>query len=270
MGVGAGRLRALLPAMLLCAATVPARAETISIGFAPPVDRDLLYHIEQVRPIAGQERRFVSERRLRFERAGEGYILHMTLTRIDSDAPPDMATAYMAALSPLLDVTHDFRVDRNGRITALDNLDAVWGKARVGLDRMAAREKPDSARGRAVRNVLALFDALSPDARIDLLAGEVRPMLLFASAVVEDGVGRGVSTVAGAPLGRPVPVKGSVAVVGRDGDALDIAENLAGEGVIVAMRYRVSARAGLIERQDRALKLGAVELRERRTMTPAL
>lgn len=261
-------MRALLPAMLLCAVAAPARAETISIGFAPPVDRDLLYHIEQLRPIAGQGRRFVSERRLRFERAGDGYILHMTLTRIDSDAPPDMAAAYLAALSPLLDVTHDFRVDRNGRITALDNLDAVWAKARTGLDRMAAREKPDSARGRAARNVLALFDALAADARLDLLAGEVRPMLLFASAVVEDGAGRGVSTVAGAPLGRPVPVKGAVAVVGRDGDALEISENLAGEGVSVAMRYRVSAQTGLIERQDRALSMGPVTLREERTLKP--
>ncbi|WP_183954336.1 hypothetical protein [Sphingobium fontiphilum] len=269
MGVGAGRLRALWPAILLCAAAVPARAGTIAIGFAPPVGQDLLYHIEQLRPIAGEERRFVSDRRLRFERAGDGYILHMTLTRIDSDAPPDMAASYMAALSPLLDVTHDFRVDRSGRITALDNLDAVWSKARAGLDRMAAREKPDSAPWRAARNVLALFDALSPDARIDLLAGEVRPMLLFAGAVVEDGAGRGVSTVAGAPLGRPAPVRGSVAVMGRDGDALDISENLAGEGVSVAMRYRVSARTGLIERQDRALKLGTVELRERRTITSA-
>lgn len=269
MGVGAGRLRTLLPAMLLCAAAVPVRAETITIGFAPPVGLDLLYHIEQVRPIAGEDRRFVSDRRLRFERAGDGYILHMTLTRIDSDAPSDMAAAYMAALSPLLEVTHDFRLDSAGRIAALDNLDAVWSAARAGLDRMAAREKPDSARARAVRNVLALFDALSPDARIDLLAGEVRPMLLFASAVVEDGAGRGVSTVAGAPLGRPVPVRGSVAVTGREGDALDISENLAGEGVNVAMRYRVSAHTGLIERQDRTLKLGAVELRERRTIAPA-
>lgn len=254
---------------LACAFVQPALAKSVSVGFAPPVDHDFLYRIDQHRPVEGRDCLFSATRALRFERAGDVYILHMTLRALDSDAPASGAEPYRAALTPLLGIEHRFRIDTSGRIVALDNIDAVWTQVQAALQKMIDTMGADSPRGRAANNVLTLFSGLPPEGRLALLAGEVQPLFLFAGSRVEDGPGRGVRTTAGSPLGRPVPVEGVVTLAKEEGDQLAVEEKLSGADVAVDIRYRLSAATGLVMEQRRSLAMGDRHLAETRTLTAA-
>lgn len=246
-----------------------AQAEEMQIGFAPPVDHDLAYHSEQRRPVAGQMARFTADRTLRFAKAGEGeggYVLRATLRAIDTDAVGDDGEPYRAALSPLVGVELHFRLDATGRIIALDNMANVWAKMSAALRVTAAGNAEGSARHRAATNVLTLFGAQSDEGKLALLAGEIQPLLLFASTALDDQQPRTLRTTAGSPLGRPVPVEGTVALVGRKGVMLDLTEKLAGQGALVEVRYRLSQPSGLVEEQRRTLVMGTRSLTETRTV----
>lgn len=262
-------MRALAAIVLTLAAASPAAAETIAIPFAPPVDQRLTYRIVQHRPVGGKPSRFTAARELRFERDGAGYLLRCTLTSIDSDAPDEGAAAFRAALTPLTGIAMTFRVDAAGRITGLDNLDSVWQSVERGQKAMQDGLK-DGPRKKAAAAVGTLFASLSPPARLALLAGELQPLFLFAGSQVEAGpAGRGVRTVAGSPLGRPVPVEGVLRVKGQGDGAVDLEENLSGTGIALSMTYRVSRTTGLVEGQNRALAVGSESLTENRTLAAA-
>lgn len=236
--------------------------------FAPPLGRDLTYRIDQYRAMGGRDSRFSATRTLRFERSGDGYVLHSVLRLIESDAAADADAAYRAALTPLRDVPMRFRLDAWGRITGLEDMDRVWTAVRDGLAAIDA--SGDGARARTVASIRALFDGLSPDGRLALLAGEYQPLFLFAGDAIEDGAqGRGVRTMAGSPLGRPVAVEGTLRLSGRQDARITLEEVLAGEGVTLTMRYDLSLATGLVEGQTRLLKVGDRTLRETRSVTPA-
>ena len=258
-----------LVAAALIAFSQPAAAQDIAIPFSPPIDRALVYQIEQRRPVDGATRRFSATRDLRFERAGDGYILEATLRAIETDAPAAGAEPYRAALTPLVGVVLRFRLDGQGHIVSLDTMNDAWGKVQASLSAMLTQFAPDTPRHKAAAKVQALFDSLSPEGRLGLLAGEMQPLFLFSGSSVAGGEGRGLRTVAGSPLGRPVPVEGMLRVVAQPTDALDLEETLAGTGVQVAIRYRLSRISGLVETQQRSLAVGSLALTESRTLTPA-
>ncbi|MDX3899596.1 MAG: hypothetical protein QHC40_03650 [Sphingobium sp.] len=261
------RLLAALCALLWALLPASALAEQVRIGFAPPTGRDLLYRIEQQRPVAGRMTRFSADRLLRFMAVEDGgYRLRATLTRIDTDAAGEAGEPYRVALSPLIGLALDFRVDAQGRITALDNMDAAWARVEAGLAAMRTGFAEGSARHRAVTNILALFSGQTADGRLALLSGEIQPLLLFANSVIDDERPRALKTVAGSPLGRPVPVEGLVALAGRHGDMLDLTENLAGQGVRVDIRYRLSRVGGVVAEERRTLEMGDRKLTETRSV----
>ncbi len=259
-------MRRIVP-LLLALVAQPAAAEKIAIPFAPPLGRELVYQIDQHRPVAGRDSRFSARRALRFERAADGYSLQAVLRSVDSDASGAAAESFRAALTPLVGVEMRFRLDDDGKIVGLDDIDRVWASIEQGLDRMMAEPATDPPRHRAASAVKALFAGLSAEGRLALLAGEYQPLLLFAGDVVEDDAGgRGVRTVAGSPLGRPVPVEGLLRMRERAGDRLSLQEQLAGKGVQVTMRYTLSAHTGLVEDQTRTLTMGGRTLVETRTL----
>jgi hypothetical protein len=257
-----------LTPLLLALAAQPAAAELVPIAFAPPVGHDLVYRIDQNRTVDGQKSRFSATRSLRFERVGDAWLLHAALRTIDSDAPAAATQSWRAALTPLIGVEMGFRIDAKGKIVGLDDMDRVWSSVEQGLARMMEGFAPDSAQYRAAGAVQALFAGLSPEGRLALLAGEYQPLFLFAGGEVEDeAAGRGVRTVAGSPLGRPVNVEGVLRLTQREGDRFRLEEALAGNGVQVAVRYGLSTRTGLVEQQTRDLTLGAKTLSETRELT---
>jgi hypothetical protein len=255
-------------ALLLLLVAAPAAAETVQVGFAPPTGKAMLYHMEQKRSTQGREARLSADRVLRFEKAGAGYVLHVVLRGFEAEGPEEVAEPFRAAMTPLEGVEQVFRLDAGGRIVSVDNMDALWSAAGKGVDEMLARFPADSARHKAALRIQALFESLSEDARVELLAGELKPLLMFADTPVVDGAGRGLRSMAGSPLGRPVPVEGQVAMTKRAGDKLTLDEALAGQGVAVAIRYRASAASGLVEEQQRQLSVGDRQLAEIRTLTP--
>ncbi|MCP1470538.1 hypothetical protein J3E64_002226 [Sphingobium sp. OAS761] len=246
-----------------------AGADIVAIPFSPPVDRSLVYRVDQSRTIESAMRRFTATRSLRFTRDGDGYRLQATLVAIDSDAPPAAAEPFRAALTPLVGVEMHFRLDAQGHIQSLDDMDQVWASVESGLARMIGTFAPDTPRHRAGVAVQALFAGLAPQSRLALLAGEYQPLLLFAGGNVDDATGRGVRTVAGSPLGRPVSVEGVLHVKGRSGDQLELEEVLAGNGVDVTMHYRLSGATGLVEHQVRRMVMGERRLVEERDLRPA-
>ncbi len=259
-----------LAAFLLAAIAHPAAAERIAIPFTPPVGQDLAYDIDQHRPIAGKDSRFSAHRTVRFERAGEGYRLNAVLRSLDSDATDAAAASFRAALTPLIGVEMRFHLDAQGKIISLDDDEAVWSAVGHGLDMMMAQFGPDTPRHRAAQSVRILFDGLSREGRLALLAGEYQPLFLFAASEVEGGAdGRGVKTMAGSPLGRPVPVEGILTLKGQATDGLSLTETLTGSGVDVRMDYKVSPVTGLVTRQVRTLTVGTRTLTEERVLRPA-
>ncbi|KAK0340455.1 hypothetical protein LTR94_030428, partial [Friedmanniomyces endolithicus] len=128
---------ALVVAAAAWGAHAPVAAQAIAIPFAPPTDRALTYRIEQHRPLAGKVSAFTATRDLRFERAGEGYALTVTLRAIDTDAPASGAVSYRAALGPLVGIAMRFRLDGRGKVVALDDEEAIWAKVRAGVDALA-------------------------------------------------------------------------------------------------------------------------------------
>ncbi len=256
-------------AFLLAIAAQPASAQAIQIGFAPPVDRTYDYRIEQHRPVEGRVTRFTATRTIRFERAADGYALHMMLRTLDSDAPGEGAAAWRAALEPLVGIDLAFHLDGTGKIVALENSEAVAQAIEAALQKAIAAAAEGSPGQRGARNVLTLFSGLSPEGRQALLSGELQPMLLFANSSIDATAGKGLRTMAGAPLVRPVPVEGLLRVTAQTGDALTLEEKLAGEGTQVTILYHLSRASGLVETQERSLAAGALALTENRTLMPS-
>ena len=81
--------------------------------------------------------------------------------------------------------------------------------------------------------------------------------------------GRGVKTVAGSPLGRPVAVEGVLRMTGQGDSAVDLQEDLIGTDIAVSMKYHVSRITGLVDGQDRALAVGSQSLTEQRELSGA-
>lgn len=259
----------LTPFALVTPAAAQGRAGTVAIGFAPPLATSYLYRIEQKRLIEGRESRFVTERLLRFDKAPDGYWLSVTLRRVDTDAPAAGAEPFRAALLPLVGIQHRFLLDANGQVKSLEDDAAIVARAADSLRRMQADFPQGGPRHRAATNILTLLSGLSAEGRLALLSGEVRPLFLFANTIVLGGEGRGLKSMAGSPLGRPVPVEGRVLLSARQGDMLSLTEQLGGEGATVHVDYRVDRASGLVMEQARTLALEGLSLKETRLLTPA-
>lgn len=242
--------------------------QDIAIPFAPPTSATFTYSLEQQRDLHGVPCRFRATRSIRFDRADDGYVMTVTLDTVDADGPDAVTIPYRTALTPLIGVVTQFRMDADGRIESVNELDSIWHRLESGIAAMATTLPAGSDRQKAARSVQDLFARLSGQGRVALLAGDVQPILLFAGSSVRDGPARGLTTVAGSPLGRPVPVSGTLAVTGKEGADLMLEERLTGDGVAVAMNYRVSRTNGLVQWQRRSLTMGDRSLTEVRSLVP--
>lgn len=258
----------LAPFALVMPARAQEQAGAVAIGFAPPLATSYLYRIEQKRVIEGRESRFVTERLLRFDKAPDGYWLSVTLRRVDTDAPPAGAEPFRAALLPLVGIQHRFLIDANGQVKSLEDDAAIAARAADALRQMLADFPQGGPRHRAASNILTLLSGLSAEGRLALLSGEVRPLFLFANNIVLGGEGRGLKSMAGSPLGRPVPVEGRVRRNAGQGDMLSLTEQLVGEGATVHVDYRVDRPSGLVMKQARTLSYRGLRMTETRLLTP--
>lgn len=159
------------PTITIAQSPVPA------IRFAPPLDRTLAYRVVQYVGTGKTQRRFESVRHLRFARDGGGYRLTVTLRDATGDAPAAAMARYRAALTPLIGVAQHMRVDGSGRIIAIDNMQDVWAAFLQGQQALLAASERNAATRIAIDHIASL-DATD---RLAVLAGDVQPLMLFAS-----------------------------------------------------------------------------------------
>ncbi|MEH3048562.1 hypothetical protein [Sphingomonas adhaesiva] len=162
----------LLPAAVLL--TMPASAR-----FAPPLGRDLALERVEVRDDGSGVRRLRVVRRVRFDRAGRGYVATMMVdpTRVeDSKGEQAGYVALVRALSTPIAV----ELDAGGHLLRVRDADGAWAKLRAVI----AGPMPDAARGAALR----LHDATGGAERDAALAGPLLAVLAGDEAERAPGV----------------------------------------------------------------------------------
>ncbi|RVT40200.1 hypothetical protein [Sphingobium algorifonticola] len=172
-----------------------AQSPVPAIRFAPPVDQPLAYRVSQRIGTGKAQQHFESVRHLRFTPDRDGYRMTVVLHSMTGDAPADALARYRAALSPMVGMAQHLRIDGSGRVIAIDNLDAVWTAFMQGQRALLALSGESDARQAA----FAHLERLDPAGRLAVLAGDVQPLMLFASGIPlasmrrEQGIDAGTS-----------------------------------------------------------------------------
>lgn len=218
-----------------------AQAPHAAIRFAPPLDRTLAYRVVQYVGTGKTQRRFESVRHLRFAPYEGGYRLTVTLRDVTGEGPPTAMARYRAALTPLIGVAQHMRVDRNGRIIAIDNMPDVWAAFMQGQQALLAASERNAATRTAVDHIASL-DAAD---RLAVLAGDVQPLMLFASGTALPSMRKKKDSDPGTIL---------------------FSEEVEANGV--AARYTVEQATGLVVSAERDVVQPSRTLHEKRLLTP--
>ncbi|MEH3037587.1 MAG: hypothetical protein PGN23_14040 [Sphingomonas adhaesiva] len=171
----------LLPATLLVAA--PAAAH-----FAPPVGRDLWLDRVEVRDDGRGVRTLRAARRVRFERAGKGYVAVMAVDPARVEDSRGDHSPYVALVRTLA-APIAVELDAAGQMVRVREADAAWARLRGVI----AGPSPDAARAAALR----VHDATGAAERDAALAGPLLAVLGAGDADRAPGV-RAVALPAGA------------------------------------------------------------------------
>lgn len=170
---------------VLCAAML--MAVPASARFAPPLGRELALERVELRDDGAGVRRLRVVRRVRFDRAGRGFLATMTVdpTRVeDSKGEQAGYVALVRALAGPIAV----ELDRDGRMTRVREADAAWARLREVI----AGPAPDAGRAAALR----VHDATTGAERDAALAGPLLAVLADDVAARAPGV-RAVTLPAG-------------------------------------------------------------------------
>ena len=217
-----------------------AQASPKAIRFAPPLDRTLAYRVVQYVGTGKTQRRFESVRHLRFAPDGGGYRLTVTLRDVTGEGPPPAVARYRAALAPLIGVTQHMRIDRNGRIIAIDNMPDVWAAFMQGQQALLALLGQDAA----TRAAIDYIGGLDERERVAVLAGDVQPLMLFAS-------------------GTPLPTMR----VEDDSDAANILFKEEDQDNGIVAHYTVMRATGLVYAAQRLIDRPPQKVRETRLLS---
>lgn len=176
-------------------AAVPAPAAVSTVAFAPPVDRPLLFRVEERRDEGAGRRRFLVERRVRFRRDGPGWLAEVTLLRAWTDRDDAVARRFLAGVRALDGRVLRYRLVGDGRVAGVEAEDAVWA-AMLGGFAAASRGSPVPG---------ADLSHASPAMRAAMLESPVRSVLALAPP--PPGVRR-VRLPGLGPAGGPVALEG--------------------------------------------------------------
>ena len=153
--------------------------------FAPPLGVPIRVVNERIEG----EWRFRMERLVRFSREGGGYRAEVWMVAARAEGPDKVSAMMEAGFGGLAGRMMVFRLDAAGKVTAIDDLDAIWARF---CDGMLALVKTRSANPEPL---VAPLRALPPERRMTVLGS------LVTALVAED---------AGEPDGeRPVRLPGS-------------------------------------------------------------
>lgn len=207
---------ALAPIAALATIVQPA-AEPV----APPLGQPLRHLTTETRDDGKRVRRFVAERTIVFARDGAGFAATVTLDRIDAQGTRDEVRNFRAGLAGLVGLAIVMRLDAAGRVTAIDDIDAVWRAWSTGMANIP---------GPGIANAPPPLAALPAARRLAMFGSVVAR--LFASA--EDRAPsppRPTTLSAALPTGASVPIE-AVQTRTRTGDAVVVALDGRGSAVV--------------------------------------
>ena len=191
-------------ALLLLAAPAPGSlppepppSAATQIDFAPPVGREMTYHVTTRR--LGRDGALISFSlvyALQWQRAGRGYQLAATLQRIESDAPPEVLRLLSSALQPLVGETLTYLVAPDGRHVDMIDSDGLWERVAERTQALAAgADQPEA------RKLGAMLAALPAEERRRQASAEIRALVALANpdipvagGVTQDGAVRTIVT----------------------------------------------------------------------------
>ena len=176
---------ALLLLSLFAPVAAPAQAPagtaaTVVLPFAPPTGRKLRYETTQIREGDAGKERYTIVREVQFVPASDGGY-RMTSRAIESftDATGMRGDNFRLSTALLADIEIGFRIDRAGKVVAVENSDAVWGRLPAIRDTQLAKSK--SADGQVlIRRVFDALIGLPLSARDRMLREDPERLLAFA------------------------------------------------------------------------------------------
>lgn len=199
MRSGAAMRRASPFAASLILVAAPAHAR-----FAPPLDTPMRVTIVQTRDDGTTVRRFTAERSVTFAENLDGYVAALTLDTVASEGD-DISSAMVAGgLSGLLHRTVRCHLDRFGKVTGVDEAEALWQR---WLDGMRGMGGADAGRAGAARAATERLAALPPEQRAPILCSALTG-LLPQPRDAEIGE-RQISLPAALPTGAPLTLTGA-------------------------------------------------------------
>lgn len=148
--------------------------------FAPPLDRPVIVTTETLRTDGPTTRRFVARRTLQFSATPDGYRVAVRLEATaaggeDSD-PAGLLQSGFARLAGRTVVLH---LDRSGKVSGIEDANAVWRAVVDGIAALAPKGADPAARARAARvaAIAKAFAAQPEAAQRAALASLVAPLI---------------------------------------------------------------------------------------------
>lgn len=222
--------------------------------FSPPIGTPMLVTTEHRSAIGGEERRYTLRRLIRFERTPSGYRAEVRISRPEADAPAPIGGMIEAGFATLAGNTLVFTLDRDGKVVAIDQMDALWERLCSGIAAMVADGKASDPAGRAAltQRIAAPLRALPDERRLAMLSTLVTAVI--ADEPVEPaGTITPVQVPGASPLGAKLTLRGVrttsaaergelQAVTRASGTAADAA----GARVEIERTQRFDPRTGLV------------------------
>lgn len=169
----------------------------VTVGKALPLDIPLTFTVTSLRPGKnGGMLRFTATHKLLFKAAGRGLAVEKTLIDYHSDAPGAAGRAFAALLAPLKGRPVDLLIGDDGTVHLLD-ADALWQD--IALDAAAQTTRDNRPEAAQVADMLL---ALPQAARAELLADEVRELLMFRGASISGSGATGGALLTGIAASR--------------------------------------------------------------------
>lgn len=178
---------------------------------SPIVDRPYHFVAEETRTVAGTPRRFMAERRIIFRRNGDALVAEVTLERLTTDAPAEVARRFLTGSGGLKGRTVRFRLAPDGSVANIDDQEAVWAAMVAGIGAMTGQATHPGARSSLSRDPATAVAGLPPERRRAVIASIVAG--LFVDPATLPALGSRAVRVTGRTLtGEPVVLGGEEAV----------------------------------------------------------
>lgn len=239
----------------------PAVEAAVATGFAPALDTEYRYHIEQERDEAGTIRRYATDRTVRFRRTPDGLVAQLTIDSVAgglSDGPGAMFERAFATLKgrPIV-----YRLSDRGEVTGVVDRETVWTAL---IDAVAAQDRGDPAKKAMLQRLTAPLRAMPERQQVAMLGS------MLTTLLAPDVVRRGVVAQHDIRQRATPPFDGGSEVTGTErihaqGNALVEEQRLSGDVVASGgkasgrrtstITRRVDATSGMILTQQTTVRI---------------